>query len=119
MAWRFVPSCGCFVVDEPGALKGWTAAVGRPRLSVIRGALVVVKIQWQPPVVLEERKRAKWERIIRSALRDVGEPIEVGLSLESDGLRWKVATKAVPDRGEGVPEPSPESVVRALKAAGK
>ena len=30
---------------------------------------MAVKIRWQPPLVLEERKQAQWEKIIRSELR--------------------------------------------------
>ena len=32
---------------------------------------MAVTIQWQPPVVPEERKRAQWENIIRHELGDL------------------------------------------------
>ena len=51
---------------------------------------MAVKIEWQPPVVPEERKRAQWEKIIRYELGDVEDPLDVSLRFEEESLRWRV-----------------------------
>jgi hypothetical protein len=80
---------------------------------------MAVSILWRPPLVLEERKRSKWERIIRAELGESDEPVEVSLSLESESLRWKVATQPALDRRAGRTAQSRARVVDALRAAGK
>ena len=80
---------------------------------------MAVKIQWLPPSMLEERKQAQWERIIRSELGEGGDPFDVSLSFEAQHLHWKVeATK----RQASGAMPSAETrgrVVQALRATGK
>ena len=51
---------------------------------------MAVKIQWQPPLVLEERKKAQWEKIIRYELGELDDPLDVSLRFEAENLRWKV-----------------------------
>ena len=41
-----------------------------------------VQIEWQPPVVLEVRKQAKWEWLIRRELGDIDDTLEVSLRFE-------------------------------------
>jgi len=80
---------------------------------------MAVKIEWQPPVVPEERKRAQWEKIIRYELGDLEDPLDVSLRFEEDSLRWKVDALA--------PQPSETQhaaqargrLVDALRASGK
>jgi hypothetical protein len=78
-----------------------------------------VNIQWQPPVVLEERKKAQWEKIIRHELGEIEDPLDVNLSFEAESLRWKVET--VPGRSAStrLGASSRDRVVDALRAAGK
>jgi hypothetical protein len=73
---------------------------------------MAVKIRWHPPLIPEERKKAQWENIIRSALREQGDAIEVGLRFTEERLRWRVETAggAAATRGR---------VVEALRATGK
>jgi hypothetical protein len=71
---------------------------------------MAVKIEWQPPVVPEERKRAQWEKIIRYELGDVEDPLDVSLRFEEESLRWRVDSLAPQFRGR---------LVDALRAAGK
>jgi hypothetical protein len=80
---------------------------------------MTVNIQWQPPLVLEERKQCQWEKIIRSELGETDDPLDVSLRFDGESLRWKV--EAMAER------PSPASsvalrrtrVVDALRARGK
>jgi hypothetical protein len=80
---------------------------------------MAVKIQWQPPLVLEERKKAQWEKIIRVELGELDEPLDVSLRFEAENLRWKV--EAVSERPSAAPAASHtrDRVVDALRAAGK
>jgi hypothetical protein len=38
---------------------------------------MAVKIQWQPPLVLEERKKAQWEKIIRYVLGELDDALTI------------------------------------------
>jgi hypothetical protein len=80
---------------------------------------MAVKIQWQPPLVLEERKKAQWERIIRFELGEVEDPPDVSLRFDAESLRWRVDTS--PHAPAGMPKAavSRERVVDALRAHGK
>lgn len=69
---------------------------------------MTVTIRWQPPLVPEERKRAKWERIIRHELGEIEDPPEVSLRFEEANLRWKVEAPSFRGR-----------LVDALRASGK
>jgi hypothetical protein len=73
---------------------------------------MAVKIEWHPPLVPEERKKAQWENIIRFELGERSDAIEVGLRFAEDRLRWRVETQPAfePYRGR---------VVAALRATGK
>ena len=51
---------------------------------------MAVKIQWQPPLVPEERKKAQWEKIIRYELGELDDALDVSLRFEAENLRWKV-----------------------------
>jgi hypothetical protein len=80
---------------------------------------MAVKIQWQPPLVLEERKQAQWEKIIRVELGELDDPLDVNLRFEADNLRWKV--EAIPERPSlaRTAAHTRDRVVGALRAAGK
>jgi hypothetical protein len=80
---------------------------------------MAVKIQWQPPVMLEARKQAQWERIIRCELGELDDPLDVSLSFQQESLRWKVDTAAPPALGAQLTARSRERVVGALRAHGK
>ncbi len=81
---------------------------------------MAVKIQWQPPLVLEERKKAQWEKIIRYELGEISDaagrqPPLRGREPALEGGRLGAhqasgATTAAQTRGR---------VVQALRAAGK
>jgi len=38
---------------------------------------MAVRIQWQPPLVLEERKKFQWEKVIRAELGEIDDPLDV------------------------------------------
>jgi len=80
---------------------------------------MAVKIRWQPPLVLEERKKAQWEKIIRVELGELDDTLDVNLRFEADNLRWKV--EAVPERPSAAHAAAHtrDRVVGALRAAGK
>ena len=82
---------------------------------------MAVKIQWQPPLMLEERKKAQWEKIIRHELGEVSDPLDVSLRFEEENLRWKVDASAPPTRASGAitAAQTRAGVVQALRAAGK
>jgi len=73
---------------------------------------MAVKIQWHPPLVPEERKKAQWENIIRSALGEHEGAIEVGLRFAEDRLRWRVEAPGAAAGYRG-------HLVEALRATGK
>ena len=80
---------------------------------------MAVRIQWQPPLVLEERKKSQWEKIIRSELGEPEDPLDVSLRFDAEGMRWKV--EAVPERSSAASSAAHTRarVVDALRAAGK
>ena len=80
---------------------------------------MAVTIQWQPPLVLEERKQAQWEKIIRYELGEVGDPLDVSLRFEEDSMRWKVDASAPRSSGAMTAAQTRGRVVQALRAAGK
>jgi hypothetical protein len=80
---------------------------------------MAVRIRWQHPFVLEERKRAQWERIIRSELGELDDPLEVSLRFEGESLRWKVEARLERPSGPAALAPTRDRVVSALRAAGK
>jgi hypothetical protein len=78
-----------------------------------------VTIQWQPPLVLEERKKAQWEKIIRLELGEVSDPLDVSLRFEEENLRWKVDATASKASGSTTAAQTRGRVVQALRASGK
>ena len=80
---------------------------------------MAVKIQWQPPLVLEERKMAQWEKIIRFELGELEDALDVSLSFEAESLRWKVDAQPARPSGARLAAHSRDRVVDALRAAGK
>jgi hypothetical protein len=80
---------------------------------------MAVRIQWQPPLVLEERKMAQWEKIIRFELGEVEDPLDVSLRFEEESLRWKVDAVAERPAGASYAAASRGRLVDALRAAGK
>jgi hypothetical protein len=80
---------------------------------------MAVSIQWQPPVVLEFRKQAQWERIIRLELGEVDDLLDVSLRFEEKNLRWKVDALAPEATGAQFAARSRERLVGALRAHGK
>jgi hypothetical protein len=79
---------------------------------------MAVRIRWQQPLVLEERKMAQWERIIRFELGELDDPLEVSLRFERESLRWKVEAQMERRSGPAL-APTRDRVVGALRAAGK
>jgi hypothetical protein len=79
---------------------------------------MAVSIRWQPPLVLEERKKVQWEKIIRSELGEIDDALDVSLSFEAETLGWKVETKPAPP-SQARAAYSRARVVDALRAAGK
>ena len=71
---------------------------------------MVVKIVWSELALPEERRRARWERIIRSELGDSGADMDVSLRLMDGGSRWRVDASVPAQR---------ERIVQALRATGK
>jgi hypothetical protein len=71
---------------------------------------MAVNILWSPLALLEERRRARWERIIRFELGDRALDTDVSLRREGKGSRWLVETPLPAQR---------ERIVQALRAAGK
>lgn len=80
---------------------------------------MAVRIQWQPPLVLEERKKAQWEKIIRFELGELEDPLDVSLRFEADSLRWKVEAEPSHPSVAGAAAHSRARIVDALRAAGK
>jgi hypothetical protein len=80
---------------------------------------MAVKIQWHPPLVPEERKKAQWENIIRFELGEGVDGLDVSLRFAEDRLRWKLDTSgpmaSSPDYASGYRG----RLVDALRAAGK
>ncbi len=80
---------------------------------------MAVRIRWQNPLVLEERKRVQWERIIRSELGEIDDSLDVSLHFEADTLGWKVETQPERPAQAHAAAHSRARVVEALRAAGK
>jgi hypothetical protein len=76
-----------------------------------------VTIEWPGPVVLEVRKKAKWERIIRFALGDIDNTLEVSLRFEEARLGWNVEA-AAPRESSQFATRSRARVASALRSAG-
>jgi hypothetical protein len=76
-----------------------------------------VTIEWPGPVVLEVRKQAKWERVIRFALGDIEDALEVSLSFQKKRLGWTVEA-AAPQGGAHFAARSRARVANALRSAG-
>ena len=76
-----------------------------------------VQIEWQPPVVLEVRKHAKWEWLIRRELGDIDNTLEVSLRFEEKKLGWTVDA-AAPLEGPQFAQRSRDRVASALRSAG-
>jgi hypothetical protein len=82
-----------------------------------------VRIRWEPPYVPEDRQKHRWEGIIKAAVGDPIETLDVRLSLAQERHRWHV--EASLQRGEGAsPAPSinfpyAPRIVAALRSAGK
>jgi len=79
---------------------------------------MVVNIQWQPPLVLEERKQVQWEKIIRYELGDLDDPLDVSLRFEQETLRWKVEAQPAAASAP-LAARTRDRVVGALRAHGK
>ena len=80
---------------------------------------MAVKIQWQPPLVLEERKKAQWEKIIRYELGELDDSLDVSLRFEAENLRWKVEAQTGAPSSSRSAADTRDRVVDALRAAGK
>ena len=80
---------------------------------------MAVRIRWQPPLVLEERKKAQWEKIIRYELGELDDPLDVSLRFEAENLRWKVEAQTEGPSGAQSAAQTRDRVVDALRAAGK
>ena len=73
---------------------------------------MAVKIQWHPPLVPEERKKAQWENIIRFELGEGIEDMDVRLQFAEERLRWRVEAPGAAAGYRG-------HLVEALRATGK
>jgi hypothetical protein len=73
---------------------------------------MAVRIEWHPPLVPEERKKAEWENIIRFELGERSDAVEVGLRYTEDRQVWRVETWPASEAYRG-------RVVDALRATGK
>jgi hypothetical protein len=71
---------------------------------------MAVKILWSELARPEERRRARWERIIRFELGDSVPDMDVSLRLKEGGSCWRVDTPVLAQR---------ERIVQALRASGK
>lgn len=80
---------------------------------------MAVKIEWQPPLVPEERKRVQWEKIIRNEAGEVDDAPEVSLRFEADKLRWKLDAQASQSSGAQGAARLRGRLVDALRATGK
>jgi hypothetical protein len=80
---------------------------------------MAVRIEWQPPLVPEERKRAQWEKIIRYEVGEVDYPLDVSLRFEEDSMRWKVDALSPQASGAKQAAQYRGRLVDALCAAGK
>ena len=81
---------------------------------------MAVRIQWQPPLVLEERKKAQWEKIIRFELGELEDPLDVSLRFDADSLRWKVEAQPARPSGSVAPHtPATASWTRCARPASR
>jgi hypothetical protein len=80
---------------------------------------MAVKIEWQPPLVPEERKRVQWEQIIRRQVGEVEDSLDVSLRFDKDGLRWKLDALAPQASGAQAAAQTRGRLVDALRATGK
>jgi hypothetical protein len=80
---------------------------------------MAVKIQWEPPLVPEVRKRAQWEKIIRHELGELEDALDVRLCFEEESLRWRVDALAPQPSGARAMTEYRGRVVDALRAHGK
>jgi hypothetical protein len=71
---------------------------------------MAVRILWSESARPEERRRARWERIIRFEFGDSVPDMDVSLGLKEDGSCWRVDTPVPAQR---------QRIVQALRATGK
>ena len=85
-------------------------------------------IRWEPREVPEDRKKPSWETIIRTAVGDPVDTLEVRLRLSRRRSRWRVAARVVEERHSDAPDPTTGKyaaevytarIVEALRSAGK
>lgn len=72
-----------------------------------------VRIQWQPPLVPEERKKAQWENIIRFEVGEAAADMDVSLRYEERHLGWRLETPSIHEAAFRT------RLVDALRATGK
>jgi hypothetical protein len=80
---------------------------------------MAVRIQWHPPLVPEERKKAQWENIIRFELGEGVEDLDVSLRFAEERLRWKLEASGKENLRPEHAAACRGRLVDALRAAGK
>src|SRR5262245_58844618 len=119
--------CGCGARAAragPREARRWTSEpgltyAGSKGSTPSQRCSMAVKIQWQPPLVLEERKKVQWEKIIRHEVGDVENPPDVSLHFEADSMRWKVEAQPARPSEPRRAAPTRGRLDDALRAAGK
>jgi hypothetical protein len=86
-----------------------------------------LSIRWEPRDVPEERKKPSWEGIIRTAVGEPVDVLEVRLRLSRRRSCWRVAARVLENRGSATPHSTADShagefytarIVDALRSAG-
>jgi hypothetical protein len=81
---------------------------------------MAVRIRWIPPSVPEDRRKSGWEGIIRAAVGEPVETVDVRVRFESDRHRWHIETSPAEDaQGAAAPGGYTPQIVEALRSAGK
>jgi len=88
-----------------------------------------LSIRWEPRDVPEDRKKPSWEGIIRTAVGEPVDTLEVWLRLSRRRSRWRVAARVLDDSRSAAPDSTTDRddagefytarIVEALRSAGK
>jgi hypothetical protein len=85
-------------------------------------------IRWEPRNVPEDRRKPSWEGIIRTAVGEPVDTLEVWLRLSRRRSRWRVAARILENRHPTAPDSAADKdagefytarIVEALRSAGK
>jgi len=87
-----------------------------------------LSIRWEPRDVPEDRKKPSWEGIIRTAVGEPVDTLEVRLRLQRRRSRWRVAARVLESRDSATSDSAADKdagefytarIVEALRSAGK